>query len=188
MDTDFLLGSGLAFLLVILGWGDQIRGTQEKILTQERKYLDTLKLKWGDVQALFRQSGDQTTKLASLLRLIGQENVANVVNIQLVVDFEKLTNIRTQLEETYRWRFNLVLAASILMLAFGLISVKLSGTIRPGVSWEGIYFTISFFVIFLIMGFTISISFLENSLRTVLQDIEDNLRLAVDELATTNSA
>ena len=87
MDTDFLLGAGLAFLIVVLGWGDQIRGTQEKILTQEREYLNTLRLKWGEVQALFRESGDQTTKLAALLRLIGRESVANVVNIQLVADF-----------------------------------------------------------------------------------------------------
>lgn len=187
MDTDFLLGAGLAFLIVVLGWGDQIRGTQEKILTQEREYLNTLRLKWGEVQALFRDSGDQTTRLAALLRLIGRESVANVVNIQLVADFEKLAKIRAILENMYRRRFNLVLAASVCMLVFGLLSVRLSGAIGPGVSWEGIYFTISFFIIFLIMGFTVSINIFENSLRKVLQEIEDNLRLAVDEKATTAS-
>ena len=52
MDTNFLLAGGIAFLIAVLGWGDQIRGTQEKVLLQERDFLKALQLKWRDVRAL----------------------------------------------------------------------------------------------------------------------------------------
>lgn len=41
MDADFFLAGGIAFLPTLVGWGDQIRGAQEKTRQQEKEFLTT---------------------------------------------------------------------------------------------------------------------------------------------------
>lgn len=181
MDTGFLLGGGLAFLIAILGWGDQIRGTQERIFGQERLFIRKLKLRWKDVRASIRETSTPAKKLASILRLLGSNKIQDVEDIELMRSFSSLDTIRTKLEKDYKTRFQLVLISSIVMIASGISSTILTGrmTFYP-LSWDSLYTLLSLTFITLIMFETIVISNLEENLRAVLQEIEDSLRVVED--------
>jgi len=182
MDTGFLLGGGFALLIALLGWSDQIRGTQERTRIQEREFLDTYNFRWEHFRSLIRtsESPNAETRLAAVLRILGSGGLTNQVDVLLLEDFEHLDDIRYKLENSYSIRYWCVFIASVEMLITGILSIYLRGSILKCsfLTWTHVYSAIWIILVGIIVYFTYRISVQESDLRQTLAKIDDKLRTA----------
>lgn len=184
MDTEFLLGGAIAFLLALLGWSDQIRGIQEKTRQHEREFLRAYraKLSWRDLRAIVRPSEESTPeeRLLGVLRLLNKGGLQDGSHVSLLREFEALDRIREELEKAYTIRYWAISATVLEMLAAGSLSVYFRGSLVAGVplTWEHLYFSLTIVLVAGIALLTAVTSLLESSFRRKLNEVEDQLRLS----------
>jgi hypothetical protein len=123
MDAEFLFAGGLAFLLALLGWSDQIRGAQEQTREQERAFLNAYQVSWADVRPLIRPSEQHSPEkqLAALLRILGSSILRQDEGADLLTKFQGLDDCRSRLEERLAIRYWLIFSTATTMLTGGLL-------------------------------------------------------------------
>lgn len=204
MDTGFFLGGAIAFLLALLGWGDQIRGAQEKTQLAEKQFLRRYKFRWADLQPLIRPNSDDDAekRLQSVLKILLRDEHAlkEGSDITLLTQVERMNSIRNRLEPRYALRFLLIYFIAAELFIAGVLSFFLKGRARislpeitlhgPTGSWRhfvGLYdwnhiWTAIWLVLFaVVLCQTWLINKDEEKLRKALVEIDDKLREAADD-------
>lgn len=115
----FLLASGFALLIVLLGWASQITSKSKEIKELEGKFLKKAKLKRDDYKKMIKEGGtteDSFTAVVDFLYSSEKENVEI---------FEKIKRIREglqSLDNKYSRRFWILLFMSISLFICGAIA------------------------------------------------------------------
>jgi hypothetical protein len=184
MTSGFFLGGGLAVLLALVGWSDQIKGSQDASRHRERDFLKSTGSNWQDLRALIRPSEDPTPeeKLASVLRILGQGGLKDHVDVQLIAQFDEADRVRTALSALYSQRFWYVFGLAGQMITAGVTLSYRSGSLAHGIAitWEGICVAIWVFLVGSVFIDTFKIAQKEEAFRRALGSIEDVLRVASD--------
>lgn len=123
MNAEFYLAGALAFLIAMLGWADQIRGTQERTRILEEQLLKEYGFRWSDLRKLIRtdRHASPESRLKAVLRVIKFGQLKDKVAVDLLQQLDALNRVRARLERRYDVRFCLVLAVCGQMLASGVL-------------------------------------------------------------------
>jgi hypothetical protein len=123
LDAGFYLAGALAFLIAMLGWADQIRGTQERTRILEEQLLREYGFRWSDLRQLIRNDHDASpaSRLKAALRLVKLGQLKDSLAVALLKQLEALNRVRAKLEKRYDTRFRLVLAVCTQMLVSGVL-------------------------------------------------------------------
>jgi len=210
LDTGFFFGGGIAFLLALLGWADQIRGAQEKTRLAEQQFRDRYKFQWSELQPLIRPEGggDAESRLNSILAILFRDKKAfrRSIDIELLTKIEGMNSIRNRLEPQYAERFLLIYFIAVELFTAGALSIVVRGRTSTCQSefalldqtnrmseafwcydWNQIMTSIWLILVVIVLILTWFINKDEMKLRKSLVDIEDHLReVAVDEDGSQN--
>ena len=183
MDASLFFGGGLAFLIAILGWSDQINGLQEKSREKERKLLEKLNISWSIMRNIVRSTENENPemKFASLVRFINVRGIPNEDEVRIFHSFEAVDSMRSNLTSFYNKRFWIIFTISIAMLLSGLLLMILGNdeyvvfdmlTFKP----ISIYIVVWSVLMFYIFYYTYTISRLEEKYRDKMSLLGDQIR------------
>jgi len=124
MDIEgFLLASGFALLVVLLGWANQITSKSKETKELEGDFLAKAKLKRDDYKKMINEGGateDSFTAVVDFLYSSEEENV---------VIFDKINRVKEDLQSLdtkYSWRFWILLLMSISLFVSGTVALFLA--------------------------------------------------------------
>ena len=180
MDVELLFGAAFGFLLALLGWGDQIRGVQERTRSQERDLLNAHRISWRVLRQVIRPSEGASAKdeLVAVLGLVHQGFLKDQDDVALLELFRKVDDTRAGLERTYEIRYWLIYSCTVSLFVLGLAALWFSGPVCVGsaITWEQVYAAVACLFLLPILGMTGYAARNEGEFRRGLNEIEDVLR------------
>jgi len=122
MDIEgFLLASGFALLVVLVGWANQITSRSKEAKDLEKDFLEKAKIKRPDYKKIINEAGSTEDSFFALVDfLYAKEREKEDIEI-----FEKIKRIRediTNLSKKYTWRFWILLFMSISLFVTGIVA------------------------------------------------------------------
>jgi hypothetical protein len=123
---EFLIGVGIALLIALLAWSDQIQSMQRE--TQEaEKYLDEKrKINWKTIKKLIRRNASPEEKLSALNEMLTKQSAENISDIDIITHFRTLYNKSRFLERLYLVKYLLVIFLTFLFFCMGVVSFFIS--------------------------------------------------------------
>lgn len=184
MDSAFLFGGGIAFLIALLAWADQIGGVQDKSRAREREFLETSGTRWKDVAAVIRAVGtkEPAEPLLAVLRLRKTGGLRDGTDVRLLELFERADKRRARLENVYAARYWWIFSTTILLFVCGAMALFLQGPLkcRGLITWSHVWAAAATFLVLGILVLTGFVTTIEAAFRKDLNDMEDEIRLAKD--------
>jgi len=118
---EFLIGAGLALLIALLAWSDQIRSMQRDTIEAE-KYLDEKrKISWKTIKKLYKKKAAPEEILNALNEMLTKQSVENIDDINVITQFRTLYNRSKKLERQYNIKYILVIIMTFLFLLSGIV-------------------------------------------------------------------
>jgi len=143
MDIEgFLLASGFALLVVLLGWANQITSKSKETKELEGEFLKKARLKKPDYQKMINEGGvteDSFTAAVDFLYSAEEENV---------VVFDKIKRVREDLQildKKYGGRFWILLFMSISLFVSGAVAFFISPDCKLWVMVPNLIFVVAVF-------------------------------------------
>ncbi len=184
MDSAFLFGGGIAFLIALLAWADQIGGVQDKSRAREREFLETSGTRWRDLSAVIRAAGpnEPAERLLAVLRLRKTGALSDGTDVRLLELFERTDLRRARLENAYATRYWWIFSTTGVLFVCGALALFLQGPLRCGskATWSHVWAFIATFLIAGILVLTGFVTTTEAAFRKDLNEMEDEIRLAKD--------
>lgn len=120
--TLFLLGSGLALFVALLGWSDAIRGINNDTRQLEEKFLATTHVDRPVFLSIVNpQSPDE--KLAALTQILVSGNLKTVASVEVLKIFQNWHKHWKAMETLAAWKYGLSLSLTYVLFAAGLLSL-----------------------------------------------------------------
>ena len=120
MDIEgYLLGSGFALLIVLLGWADQITSKRKETKDLEADFLKNGKVKRADYQKIVKQRGATEDSFNALVDFLFSEEKDNIEIFEIIVN---IRNDLAKLDKQYRFRFWMLTCLSIYLFLSGVLA------------------------------------------------------------------
>ncbi|MBU2503539.1 MAG: DUF2207 domain-containing protein [Nanoarchaeota archaeon] len=120
MDIEgFLLASGFALLVVMLGWASQITSKSKETKEIEREFLEKANLKSDKYKKIINEAGSTEDSFSALVDFLYSSKKEDVEI------FEKIKNIKedlASLDRKYNYRFWILLIMSASLFLFGIVA------------------------------------------------------------------
>jgi len=119
--TIFLLGSGVALFIALLGWSDQIRTPQKETKQLERQFMKKRKITWENLRAMIRSS-TPAQKIKSYMNLMRAGKMKHKDINQQIKLLEDLNESKEALEKINIDKYNYTVYLTISCFLFGILS------------------------------------------------------------------
>jgi len=119
---EFLIGTGIALLLALLGWSEQIKSWHKDTMETEKAFCEERNINWSQIRQLIRTDAPAVKKLKVLGNLLKIEALTNIQDVNLIGEFMNLDKKRSKLEDLYKIKYKLVLIMTFLFLLSGIIN------------------------------------------------------------------
>ncbi|MBV6419580.1 MAG: hypothetical protein DAHOPDDO_00803 [Ignavibacteriaceae bacterium] len=123
---EFLIGGGLALLIALLAWSDQIQSMQRETREAEKYLLEKRKINWIKIKKMIRKEANPTQILETLNELLTKESFENIDDINVITHFKSLLKKSNQLEHLYTVKYILVIVLTASFFLSGFISFFLN--------------------------------------------------------------
>ncbi|MCJ7504740.1 MAG: hypothetical protein MUP80_17025 [Acidobacteriia bacterium] len=118
----FLLGSGLALLITLLGWSDQIRNFNRDSIDLMDKFVEKTGIRKTDFQRFLR-STNPTDRLAAVTAMMNSGKLKTVEDVELTGLFNQLGDISKHLGGLCSRKYFFTLCLTGCMFATGTVSL-----------------------------------------------------------------
>jgi hypothetical protein len=184
MDSAFLFGGGIAFLIALLAWADQIGGAQDKSRAREREFLETSGTRWRDLAAVIRADDvhEPGERLLAVLRLRKTGALSDGTDVRLLELFEHADARRAWLENAYTTRYWWIFSTTGALFILGILALFLQGPVKCGskITWSYVWAAVAALLITGILLLTGIVTSTEAAFRKDINDMEDEIRLTKD--------
>lgn len=126
----FLLGSGLALLIALLAWGEQIRAITQDTRDLERDFLDTTGLTRAELSALLQAKNDDD-RLLAFTNLMASGKLTSAPQVEILPLFEKWRILGATLRSLQSKKYWLTVSLTVVFLATGTVMVFTRSTNVP---------------------------------------------------------
>jgi len=118
--AEFLIGTGIALLLAIIAWSDQIRNLHKDTVEAEKYLFENRKLNWKYIRLLIRKKGTPEEILDAINIILKDKSDSEIKDIRLIYTFNELDNKRKRLERLYNKKYYLVFILTFLFFSSGI--------------------------------------------------------------------
>lgn len=131
MDIDgFLLASGFALLVILLGWTSQITSKSKETKEIENKFLEKAKIKRPDFKKIISKSNYTVDSLSKLIDFLFSEKKDKEEDIKIYQKIEIIYDDLIILDKRYNSRFWILFFMSISFFISGIICLFLCSTYK----------------------------------------------------------
>jgi hypothetical protein len=120
--TLFLLASGLALFVALLGWSDQIRGINKDTREMEQKFLETTKVDRAVFLSVVKPASPDE-QLAALTEILISGKLKDVAKVEVLQIFQTWHRKWTTLERLSVWKYRLSVILTYFLFAAGALSL-----------------------------------------------------------------
>jgi hypothetical protein len=126
-DTSaFLLGSGLALLIALLAWGEQIRAITRDTRDLERDFLQATGLTRAQLSALLQARNDDD-RLIAFNNLMASGKLTSASQVEILPLFERWRSLGTELRSLQSRKYWLTIALTVVFLGTGMLAALAPG-------------------------------------------------------------
>lgn len=176
----FLIGAGLAFLVALLGWSEQIRSLRKDTIEAEKEFSKKRNIEWHHVRKIIRINGSASKKLLSLNKLLREKALSEIGDVEIIDGFCTLEEKRHELENLYKTKYILILILTFLFFISGLVNCCIGSCSK--IKIFGLKFSTEFVPVFIcvffcigILCFIINLYNIESKYREKFLDLLDKL-------------
>ena len=123
----YLLGSGFALLIVLLGWADQITSKNKETKDLETDFLRNGKIKRVNYKKMVEGKGATQDSFDALIDFLYSAEKENVEIFELIVNTRKDMIV---LDRQYRYRFWMLTCLSIYLFLAGILALFVAETYK----------------------------------------------------------
>ena len=128
MDIEgYLLTSGFALLIVLLGWADQITSKSKETKDLEADFLKNGKVKRTDFKKMIEQRGATEDSFNALINFLYSAEQDNLEIFEIIVN---IRNDITELDKQYHARFWILVCLSIYLFVAGIVAFFIPDTFK----------------------------------------------------------
>lgn len=106
---EFLFGAGLALLITLLAWSDQIISLHRDTLEAEKLMSDKRKVDWKVIKNLLKENTDPKKILIELNKIFNKSSSKNFEDIKIIYHFRSLDRQSRHLKTLYHIKYNLII-------------------------------------------------------------------------------
>jgi hypothetical protein len=161
MEVDFVslfFGTSIALFIALLAWGDFIRKPREELKDLESDYIKSLGRKnKKDILPLIRPYSTYTftQQMSSVLGIWKDKRIGGE-ELELTKEIKRLHHLRKSLEFQYGFRYFGVVSSIIILFVLGVLSYLFP-------VYNGVYLSILFVIILILLVNSLMIYFKENN-------------------------
>jgi hypothetical protein len=176
----FLIGTGIALLMVLIGWSEQIGNLHKDTMEVEKEFSNDRKVKWSKIRPLIRSNSTPEQKLKALNIIVEESNFQDTKDIDIMGKLSELDEKRCQLESLYNIKYILILCLTSLFFISGTINYFISASCKTNLFWfeiptEFIFIFICVIFSFGILFYNIYLNSAENKYKDKLIQLKDQL-------------
>jgi hypothetical protein len=139
----FLLATGFALLVLLLGWSSQIISKSKETRELESEFLKKANLKDETYKKIIRESGSDKDSLFALVDfLYSREDTGD---IEIFENIKTIKGLLTKLDKKYSNRFWILLFMSVTFLVTGIIAIFLPLECKYWTIVPNLLFTVTIF-------------------------------------------
>ena len=170
--TLFLLASGVALLIALLAWSDQIRGINQDIRELEKRFLAGTGIEKRTFLRIVRpESPDDRGE--AIIELISAGRIKNKDSAEVLQIFTKWNKEWSRIESLSAWKYNMTIALTITLFVAGVASLFITSGQSAQGTVEKLILIPPAALVALILVIIICIAKRENGLRSLLKSVSD---------------
>lgn len=187
--TLFLIGSGMALFIALLGWSYQIRHPQKEVQELEEEFRRKWRLKRKELKPILKagkiyERDVQLSFFEEIKAIAGvMSKVKDRRDIKLIGTFKKSKVLIERLEHLYDTKYKLTILLTALLLGAGFLSffvgsAPLTLDFKSYVldtQWNTVFFILPFLLILFILVEIIKINKVEEDFKKTIKEITDIL-------------
>lgn len=171
---EFFFGAGIALLISLVAWSDQIRSLHKETLEAESLLYTNRNINWRRIKQLIRKKVDPQTILDELNRMLKKESSENIDNIELILKLRSIDKKLRYLENLHNLKYNFILFLTAAFL--------IAGVVYPQINSCSTFSLLKMQIHFQVLPFTFCITFCGLLLifLVYLNIVEKNFRIEFD--------
>jgi len=119
---ELLIGAGLALLIALLAWSDQILSLHKETVEAEETLEKKRSLNWKLIKVLLRKNPEPKQILATLNKMLTKESKDSLEDIQIIHTLITLEDEAKKLERLYKKKYIFVVILTSLFFIGGIIT------------------------------------------------------------------
>jgi hypothetical protein len=168
---ELLFGGGIALLISLLAWSDQIRGLHKETLEAEQILLQNREINYREIKRLIRRNEPPQVILDKLSEVIKKDSKENIIDLELILKYRSLDKKLQILESLSNIKYYFIIGLTACFLISGIIS-SLINACRSffiqniTIHLSSIPFISCMFLCGLLLAFLVYLNKIEKSYRT----------------------
>ncbi|MEJ0085098.1 MAG: hypothetical protein WDO72_05425 [Pseudomonadota bacterium] len=168
--STFLLGSGVALLIALLAWGEQIRAITRDTRDLERDFLELTDISKSQLNSVLDAETDDD-RLVAFTNLMASGNLTSASQIQLLPLFNEWRALGANLQNKQSQKYWFTIALTLVLFCSGTVAaifsigvyLLVSVTLPPGI------------LVVILLWIVVSAGRLEQKLNVVLKKIAEKV-------------
>ena len=178
--VELLFGAGIALLISLLAWSDQIRGLHKETLEAEQILLENRKFNYKEIKKLIRRSESPQVILDKLSEVIKKDSTENIIDLELILKYRNLDRKLQKLESLSNLKYYLIISLTACFFISGIVFPTINSSITFTFLCTTIHYSIIPFIICMLfcgflLGFLVYLNIIEKVYRsefdTVMEEI-----------------
>jgi hypothetical protein len=177
---ELLFGAGIALLISLLAWSDQIRGLHKETLEAEQILLENRKINYREIKKLLRKNEPPEVILNKLSEVIKKDSTENIIDLELILKYRNLDRKLQNLELLSNLKYYYIIGLTACFFISGIIFPTINPTntftiLCTTIHYSDLPFIICMLFCGFLLGFLVYLNIIEKNYRldfdTVMEEI-----------------
>ncbi len=177
---ELLFGVGIALLISLLAWSDQIRSLYRETVEAESILLNNRSINYKIIKKLLRKKEDPQVILNTLTEMLKKNSSENIIDLELLLKFRNLDRKLQNLENLSNLKYYFVIGLTGCFLISGIIFPQINACSTFSIlSWAIHFANLPFIICItfcgLLLAFLVYLNFVEKNYRNEFDSVMDEL-------------
>jgi hypothetical protein len=177
---ELLFGGGIALLISLLAWSDQIRGLHKETLEAEQILLDNRKIKYREIKKLLRKKESPEVILNKLTEVLKKNSTENIIDLELILKYRSLDRKLQKLELLSNLKYYSIIGLTACFFISGTVFPTINNCstfniLNITVHFSNIPFIICMLLCGSLLGFLVYLNIIEKAYRMEFDTVMEEL-------------
>lgn len=124
--SEFLFGAGLALLITLLAWSDQLRSLHKDTLEAEKLMSSKRNVDWRLIKSVLKDVSEPNETLKQLKEIFDKSSSKSFENIKIIYHFRFLDRQSRRLKVFYQIKYYLIILLTLGFFIGGIVTFFIS--------------------------------------------------------------